>query len=235
MSMRVSKGHSTTSDKHNIVAWSKETAGHIFSTKWIFNTGFYSQIHEEVRRRKWQATSVLLPGNFYGQRRQLDSCPCGLKELDTTEHAHTIRGSYFSGFIIFWKKKKKGRTSKIPNLKKKNLPEDNWHYFKIIVFLEKCCEGASWAFCGWGGQSLYEVCLVEDPKPHNCKQGFAWLHVHWPHRPRLFSALILYCWVVNSPYSGCSLVSNVRWPGAGRSQPPGGLRKLLSSEVLSYL
>lgn len=64
------------------------------------------------------------------------------------------------------KKKKKGRTSKIPNLKKKNLSEDNWHYFKIIVFLEKCGEGASWAFCGRGGQSLYEVCLVEDSKPH---------------------------------------------------------------------
>ena len=150
---------------------------------------------------------------------------------------HTLFEEVISVVSSFFgkKKKKKGRTSKIPNLKKKNLPKDNWHYFKIIVFLEKCCEGASWAFCGWGGQSLYEVCLVEDPKPHNCKQGFAWLHVHWPHRPRLFSALILYCWVVNSPYSGCSLVSNVRWPGAGRSQPPGGLRKLLSSEVLSYL
>ena len=90
MSMRVSKGYCTTSGKHNIVAWSKETAGHIFFTKWIFNTGFYSQIREEVRRRKWQATLVFLPGNFYGQRRQLGSCPCGLKELDTTEHAHTI-------------------------------------------------------------------------------------------------------------------------------------------------
>ena len=100
MSMRVSKGHFTTSDKHNIVAWSKETAGHIFFTKWMFSTGFYSQIHEEVWRRKWQATSVFLPGNVYGQRRLLGSCPCGLEELDMTEHSHTIRGSYFSGLVI---------------------------------------------------------------------------------------------------------------------------------------
>ena len=90
MSMRVSKGHSTTSDKHNIVAWSKETAWRIFFTKLTSYTGFYSQIHEEVRRRKRQATSVFLPGNYYGQRRLLGSYPCGLKESDTTEHSHNI-------------------------------------------------------------------------------------------------------------------------------------------------
>ena len=36
-------------------------------------------------RRKWQTTSVFLPGEFHGQRSSEGYTPCGCKELDMTE------------------------------------------------------------------------------------------------------------------------------------------------------
>ena len=36
-------------------------------------------------RRKWQPTSVFLPGKSYGQRSLVDYSPWGCKESDTTE------------------------------------------------------------------------------------------------------------------------------------------------------
>ena len=43
--------------------------------------------------RKWQPTPVLLPGKSHGQRSLVGYCPCGHKELDTTEqlNLHTPR------------------------------------------------------------------------------------------------------------------------------------------------
>lgn len=70
-------------------------------------------------------------------------------------------------------------------------------------------------------------------KPHTVNWVLLGLMSVRPYHPHLLSCL--YYWVGNSPYSGCSLVSKVRCPGAGRSHPLGTLRKLLSSEVLSYL
>ena len=40
-------------------------------------------------RRKWQLASVFLPGKFHGHRSLVGYSPCGLKESDMTEHAHT--------------------------------------------------------------------------------------------------------------------------------------------------
>ena len=40
-------------------------------------------------RRVWQPTSVLLPGEFHGQRSLVVYSPWGHKELDTTEQLHT--------------------------------------------------------------------------------------------------------------------------------------------------
>lgn len=88
---------------------------------------------------------------------------------------------------------------------------------------------------GFCERSLYEVCLIEDWKPHTVNWVLLGPSSGRPYHPPFLSPPILYYWVVNSPYSGCSLVSKVRWPGAGRSHPLGTLRKLLSSEVLSYL
>ena len=39
--------------------------------------------------RKWQPTSVFLPGLSHGQRSLVGYSPWGRKESDTTEHAHT--------------------------------------------------------------------------------------------------------------------------------------------------
>ena len=39
---------------------------------------------EETWRRKWQPTSVFLPGESHGQRSLADYSPCGHKESDTT-------------------------------------------------------------------------------------------------------------------------------------------------------
>ena len=38
-----------------------------------------------ILRRKWQPTSMLLPGDFHGQRSLEGYSPWGHKELDTTE------------------------------------------------------------------------------------------------------------------------------------------------------
>ena len=40
-------------------------------------------------RKKWQPAPVFLPGKAHGQRSLASYSPWGLKELDTTEHAHT--------------------------------------------------------------------------------------------------------------------------------------------------
>ena len=41
-------------------------------------------------RRKWQTTSVFLPGKSDGQRSLMDYSPLGSKESDMTEHSHTL-------------------------------------------------------------------------------------------------------------------------------------------------
>ena len=41
------------------------------------------------QRRKWQPTSVFLPGKSHGQRSLVGCSPWGCKELDTTEQART--------------------------------------------------------------------------------------------------------------------------------------------------
>ena len=40
-------------------------------------------------KRKWQSTSVFLPGKSHGQRGLVGYHPWGCKELNTIEHAHT--------------------------------------------------------------------------------------------------------------------------------------------------
>ena len=40
------------------------------------------------RRRQWQPTPVLLPGNSHGQRSLIDCSPRGREKSDTTEQLH---------------------------------------------------------------------------------------------------------------------------------------------------
>ena len=49
--------------------------------------GFNPWVGKILWRRKWQSTSVFLPGAFHGQRSLADYSPRGCKELDTTEYA----------------------------------------------------------------------------------------------------------------------------------------------------
>ena len=53
----------------------------------------FSAIHgknsQQPRRRKWQPTSVFLPGKFYGQRSLAGCNPWGHKESDRTEQLST--------------------------------------------------------------------------------------------------------------------------------------------------
>ena len=42
-------------------------------------------------RRKWQPTSVFLPGEFHGPRSLVGYSPRGLKESDTTERLHSLK------------------------------------------------------------------------------------------------------------------------------------------------
>ena len=60
---------------------------------------YFGQVMYKVWRREWQLTPVSLPGESHGQRSLADYSPWGLKESDTTEHAHAhartrcLRGS----------------------------------------------------------------------------------------------------------------------------------------------
>ena len=45
-------------------------------------------------RRKWQPTSVLLPGKSHGWRSVLGYSPWGRKESDTTEQLHFLLSTY---------------------------------------------------------------------------------------------------------------------------------------------
>ena len=45
-------------------------------------------------RRKWQPTSVFLPGEFHEQRSLEDYSPWRSKELDTPERLHTFTADY---------------------------------------------------------------------------------------------------------------------------------------------
>ena len=43
---------------------------------------------DNMRRRQWHPTPVLLPGNSHGQRSLVDCSPWGREESDTTERLH---------------------------------------------------------------------------------------------------------------------------------------------------
>ena len=51
----------------------------------MWNTGLYSWVGKVPWRRKWQPTSVFLPGRSHGQRNLVARVHGGLKESDTTE------------------------------------------------------------------------------------------------------------------------------------------------------
>ena len=56
--------------------------------------GFDPWVRKIPWRKKCQLTAVFLPGKCHGWRSLVGCSPWGLKESDTTEHAHTL---YFSG------------------------------------------------------------------------------------------------------------------------------------------
>ena len=49
--------------------------------------------------RKWQPTSVLLPGKSHGQRNLVGYSPWGHKESDTTKHEHDAY-TYLASFAV---------------------------------------------------------------------------------------------------------------------------------------
>ena len=63
---------------------------------------YYVKLYSFHRRRQWQPTTVLLPGNSHGWRSLVGCGPWGCKELDTTEQLHF----YFSLFtFMHWRRK----------------------------------------------------------------------------------------------------------------------------------
>ena len=50
--------------------------------------GFDPWVGKILWRRKWQPTSVLLPGKSHGQRRRVGYSPLGPKDSDMTEQLH---------------------------------------------------------------------------------------------------------------------------------------------------
>ena len=58
--------------------------GGLISGSWVWKA-FWS--------RKWQPTSIFLPGKFHGKRNLEGYSPWGCKELDMTEHTHKFIGN----------------------------------------------------------------------------------------------------------------------------------------------
>ena len=72
----------------------------------------WSPGQEEIpQSRKWQPTSVFLPGKFHEQKSWQSTVPWGLKELDTTEWLRTYTHSSLSNFFgkVWWINKSKKR------------------------------------------------------------------------------------------------------------------------------
>ena len=55
-------------------------------------------------RRWWQPTPAFLPGESHGQRSLAGYCPQGCKEVDRTEHAHTVSKPLYASvsFLVKW-------------------------------------------------------------------------------------------------------------------------------------
>ena len=56
----------------------------------VMRCGFNPWVGKSPWKRKWQPTPVFLHGESHGQRSLVGYSPWGCKELDTTEHTHTI-------------------------------------------------------------------------------------------------------------------------------------------------
>ena len=50
--------------------------------------------------RKWQPTSLFLPGKFHGQRSLVGYRPGTWKELNTTGHAHTHTHTHICNYYV---------------------------------------------------------------------------------------------------------------------------------------
>ena len=107
-----------------------------------------------MRRRKWQPTPVLLPGESHRQRSVVGYNPWDGKELDMTEQLHSLRTKFKIKLIkkkrIFWghgwtaqifyihfcKSKKFGS-----NLTHMVLPSSNSTFFSLLIpilFIKEC-------------------------------------------------------------------------------------------------
>ena len=75
--------------------------------------GFDPWVRKIPWRRKWQPTTVLLPGKFHGWQSLVGYSPEGRKELDTTELLH------LSSWLGVAKQMKRGSSCQLENLKKK--------------------------------------------------------------------------------------------------------------------
>ena len=69
-------------------------------------TGFDPWVRKIPRRRSWQPTPVLWPGELHGQRSLADCSPWGPKELDMTERltfslSESTKYGWFNHFLSF--------------------------------------------------------------------------------------------------------------------------------------
>ena len=69
-------------------------------------TWVWSLVGKIPWRRKWQSTSVFLPGKLQGQRSLVGCSPWSCKESDMTEHACTLEQGRWSINVVSFKKKK---------------------------------------------------------------------------------------------------------------------------------
>ena len=85
---------------HSIIHSFNKCSVSTWLPKWLSGKEFACQCRRHKKRRfdprigkrpwsrKWQLTSVFLPGNFHGQRSMVGYSPWSCKESDTTENIH---------------------------------------------------------------------------------------------------------------------------------------------------
>ena len=68
--------------------WNTTTSLHFTASMLVQPQHLFCLLLSPLRRRQWNPTPALLPGNSHGQRSLVGCSPWGLKESDRTERLH---------------------------------------------------------------------------------------------------------------------------------------------------
>ena len=118
--------------------------------------GFDPWVGKIPWRRKWQPTSVLLPGKSHGQRSLVGYSPWGHKELDTTEQLDF----HFHFHVWMWEL----------DCKESWVPK-NWFFWIVVLYK---------TFPGEGNGNPLQYSCLENPHGQRNLAGYSpWCRKSW--------------------------------------------------------